>query len=111
MGYWIRGRIPDEQKNPITRALIAVYRPCLEWVLHRPKSTLVIAVLALTTTIRPLSRLGGEFLPRLDEGEHEHTGALWLVLDGALHEQAGAGCAVVHNAPAGLGEEGGCGQR
>lgn len=69
MGYWIRGRIPDEQKNPITRALIAVYRPCLEWVLHRPKSTLVIAVLALTTTIWPLSRLGGEFLPRLDEGD------------------------------------------
>ncbi len=69
MGYWIRGRIPDEQKNPITRALIAVYRPCLEWVLHSPKSTLVIAVLALTTTIWPLSRLGGEFLPRLDEGD------------------------------------------
>ncbi|MGA0571225.1 efflux RND transporter permease subunit [Variovorax sp. VNK109] len=69
MGYWIRGRIPDEQKNPITRALIAVYRPLLEWVLQRPKSTLVIAVLALTTTIWPLSRLGGEFLPRLDEGD------------------------------------------
>jgi len=69
MGYWIRGRIPDEHKNPITRALIAMYRPCLEWVLHRPKSTLVIAVLALTTTIWPLSRLGGEFLPRLDEGD------------------------------------------
>ena len=33
MGYWIRGRIPDEQRNPITRALIAVYRPALEWVL------------------------------------------------------------------------------
>jgi copper/silver efflux system protein len=69
MGYWIRGRIPDEQKNPITRVLITVYRPCLEWVLSRPKSTLVIAVLALATTIWPLSRLGGEFLPRLDEGD------------------------------------------
>ena len=32
MGYWIRGRIPDEQKNPITRILIAAYRPALEWV-------------------------------------------------------------------------------
>jgi copper/silver efflux system protein len=69
MGYWIRGRIPDEQKNPITRALIAVYRPCLEGVLKWPKATLVIAVLMLTTTIWPLSRLGGEFLPRLDEGD------------------------------------------
>lgn len=35
MGYWIRGRIPDEQKNPITRILIAAYRPALEWVLRR----------------------------------------------------------------------------
>ena len=69
MGYWIRGRIPDEQKNPITRMLIAVYRPSLEWVLRRPKATLVIAVLALATTAWPLARLGGEFLPRLDEGD------------------------------------------
>ncbi|MEO3713769.1 efflux RND transporter permease subunit [Roseateles flavus] len=69
MGYWIRGRIPDEQKNPITRALIAIYRPALEWVLRRPKATLAIAVAALATTIWPLARLGGEFLPSLDEGD------------------------------------------
>ena len=69
MGYWIRGRIPDEQKNPITRMLIAVYRPSLEWVLRWPKATLLIAVLALATTAWPLARLGGEFLPRLDEGD------------------------------------------
>ncbi|HHR3321424.1 TPA: efflux RND transporter permease subunit, partial [Klebsiella pneumoniae] len=69
MGYWIRGRIPDEQKNPITRILIAAYRPALEWVLRRPKATLLIAVLALATTAWPLARLGGEFLPRLDEGD------------------------------------------
>ncbi len=69
MGYWIRGRIPDEQKNPITRVLIAVYRPALEWVLRWPKTTLLIAVLALVTTVWPLARLGGEFLPRIDEGD------------------------------------------
>ncbi|VTP97209.1 heavy metal efflux pump CzcA [Pseudomonas aeruginosa] len=69
MGYWIRGRIPDEQKNPITRILIAAYQPALEWVLRRPKATLLIAVLALATTAWPLARLGGEFLPRLDEGD------------------------------------------
>ncbi|MBN0009146.1 efflux RND transporter permease subunit, partial [Pseudomonas aeruginosa] len=60
---------PDEQKNPITRILIAAYRPALEWVLRRPKATLLIAVLALATTAWPLARLGGEFLPRLDEGD------------------------------------------
>jgi len=69
MGYWIRGRIPDEQKNPISRALIAVYRPALEWVLARPRTTIGIALLALATTIWPLLHLGGEFLPRIDEGD------------------------------------------
>ncbi len=69
MGYWIRGRIPAEQKNPLTRSLIAVYRPALEWVLHRPKTTLALAVLVLATTAWPLSRLGGEFLPSIDEGD------------------------------------------
>ncbi len=69
MGYWIRGRIPDEQKNPITRGLIAVYRPALEWVLRWPKATLGIAVLVLATTAWPLSQLGGEFLPKIDEGD------------------------------------------
>ena len=69
MGYWIRGRIPNEQGNPITRALIAVYRPALEWVLQRPKATLAIAVLAFATTLWPVSQLGGEFLPPLDEGD------------------------------------------
>jgi Cu(I)/Ag(I) efflux system membrane protein CusA/SilA len=69
MGYWIRGRIPDEQKNPITRVLIAIYRPALEWVLRWPKVTLGLALLVLATTLWPLSRLGGEFLPPLDEGD------------------------------------------
>jgi len=69
MGYWIRGRIPDERRNPITRVLIAVYRPALNWVLQWPKATLVIALLALATTAWPVMRLGGEFLPRLDEGD------------------------------------------
>jgi Cu(I)/Ag(I) efflux system membrane protein CusA/SilA len=69
MGLWIRGRIPDEQKNPITRVLIALYRPALEWVLHRPRTTLVLAVLVFASTLWPLSRLGGEFLPRIDEGD------------------------------------------
>ncbi|MCU7376264.1 efflux RND transporter permease subunit [Paucibacter sp. O1-1] len=69
MGYWIRGRIPDERKNPITRALIAVYRPCLEWVLRWPRATMLIALATLATTLWPLARLGGEFLPQLDEGD------------------------------------------
>jgi Cu(I)/Ag(I) efflux system membrane protein CusA/SilA len=69
MGYWIRGRIPDETKNPLNRVLIAAYRPLLNAVLRYPKTTLALAVVAFATTAWPLARLGGEFLPPLDEGD------------------------------------------
>lgn len=69
MGYLIRGRIPDEQKNPLNRWLIALYRPLLEIVLRRPKATLVAAGAIALLTIWPMSRLGGEFMPPLDEGD------------------------------------------
>ncbi len=69
MGYWIRGRIPDEAKNPISRVLVAAYRPVLDAVLRRPKTVLALAVVALATTVWPAARLGGEFLPQLDEGD------------------------------------------
>jgi copper/silver efflux system protein len=69
MGYWIRGRLPDEHANPLSRGLIAVYRPALDAVLRWPKTTLAIAALLLFATGWPLSRLGGEFLPPLDEGD------------------------------------------
>lgn len=69
MGYWIRGRIPSEHANPLNRGLIALYRPLLDWVLRWPKVTLMLALLAFATTAWPLMRLGGEFMPPLDEGD------------------------------------------
>ena len=69
MGYWIRGRIPNEQSNPLNRWLIAVYRPLLDAILRRPKLTLIVAVLAFATSVWPMMRLGGEFMPPLDEGD------------------------------------------
>jgi Cu(I)/Ag(I) efflux system membrane protein CusA/SilA len=69
MGYCIRGRIPDEQRNPLNRALIAGYRPVLDRVLRHPKLTLLVAAAALALTVWPASRLGGEFMPPLDEGD------------------------------------------
>jgi len=69
MGYLIRGRIPRETANPINRFLIAAYRPVLEAVLRFPKATLGVAALALAVTVVPLMRLGGEFMPALDEGD------------------------------------------
>ena len=69
MGYLIRGRIPEEHRNPLNRALIALYRPLLEMVLRHPKSTLVVAAVVALATAWPASRLGGEFMPPLDEGD------------------------------------------
>ena len=69
MGYFIRGRIPHEASNPVNRVLIAVYRPALDAVLRFPKSTLVVAAALLALTAVPVMRLGGEFLPALDEGD------------------------------------------
>ncbi|MDR6446507.1 Cu(I)/Ag(I) efflux system membrane protein CusA/SilA [Paraburkholderia terricola] len=69
MGYLIRGRIPHENANPINRVLIRLYRPLLEATLRRPWIAIGIAVLALLITLVPVSRLGGEFMPPLDEGD------------------------------------------
>lgn len=69
MGYLIRGRIPDEQKNPLNRGLIALYRPLLNGVLRYPKSTLVVALFALAASLWPLQHIGSEFMPPLDEGD------------------------------------------
>ncbi|WP_448507518.1 efflux RND transporter permease subunit, partial [Immundisolibacter sp.] len=69
MGYWIRGRLPDETRNPLNRVLIGLYRPLLDAVLAWPKLTLAVAGLLFLTALWPLARLGGEFLPPLDEGD------------------------------------------
>ena len=69
MGYLIRGRIPAEKSNPVNRWLIALYQPLLDTVLAFPKTTLVAALLILLATIYPATRIGGEFMPPLDEGD------------------------------------------
>ncbi|SMG41974.1 efflux RND transporter permease subunit [Cedecea sp. NFIX57] len=69
MGWFIRGKIPNEKANPINRWLIAAYEPVLEKVLDRPKTTLAVAGVLLVATLWPLSKLGSEFMPPLDEGD------------------------------------------
>ena len=69
MTIFIKGRIRPEQENPVNRFLIRVYRPALAWVLNRPKLTLGIAAAALLVTIVPMSRLGAEFMPAMEEGD------------------------------------------
>ena len=69
MGFWIRGKLPDEQANPLNRLLIKLYRPALDAALAHPRATLAVAALVLASTLWPISQLGGEFLPALDEGD------------------------------------------
>jgi len=69
MGLVVRGRIPHEAANPLNRFLMRAYRPALEAVLRFPGATLAVAVVVLAMTAVPLTRLGGEFMPPLDEGD------------------------------------------
>ncbi|MBI0477308.1 efflux RND transporter permease subunit [Sphingomonas sp. MA1305] len=69
MGWLIRGRIPAENDNLLNRALTRAYRPALDRVLARPWAAIGIAALVLATTAWPLTRLGGEFIPTMDEGD------------------------------------------
>jgi Cu(I)/Ag(I) efflux system membrane protein CusA/SilA len=69
MVYFIRGRIPEERSNPLSRFLIFLYRPLLDFVLRHPKAMLLASALAIVVTIVPLTRLGSEFMPPLVEGD------------------------------------------
>ena len=69
VGYWVRGRIRSEEKNPISRLLIFFYRPILGLVLRCKYLVLTLVVLVLVLTTVPFSRLGSEFMPSLWEGD------------------------------------------
>ena len=69
MGWLIRGRIPNEDSNPINRFLTRIYRPALDWVLVRPQKALAIAALVFASSLWPISQTGGEFMPQMNEGD------------------------------------------
>ncbi|WP_394829471.1 efflux RND transporter permease subunit [Pendulispora albinea] len=65
----LRGKVRPEFENPLTRGLVRLYRPFVRFALARPAFTLVTAALAVLSCIPLLPKLGGEFLPRIDEGD------------------------------------------
>lgn len=69
MGYFIRGKVLPEHKNPINRVLSAIYLPVLKMVLTYPKSTLMAALIMIGVGLYPLDKIGSEFIPPLDEGD------------------------------------------
>ncbi|MBM57059.1 CusA/CzcA family heavy metal efflux RND transporter [Hyphomonas sp.] len=69
MGYFIRGRVLPEHKNPVNRLLMGIYQPFINMVLRAPVLMIVIAFAVMASAIIPLSRMGSEFMPDLDEGD------------------------------------------
>ncbi len=69
LGYFVRGKIRSEKKNPISRFLIRLYRPLIQWVLRYRWLTLGVALLILVLTFLPYKRIGSEFMPPLNEGD------------------------------------------
>lgn len=69
MGYWIRGKILPEERNPINRFLIRIYTPVVEFVLKHGKWIILAALVLLAVTIIPFSKIGSEFMPPLYEGD------------------------------------------
>ncbi|OEF24291.1 efflux RND transporter permease subunit [Vibrio rumoiensis] len=69
MGYFIRGKILPEHKNPVNKGLVALYRPLLNLSLTYPKTIVIIAIALMTSIYYPVSKMGSEFIPPLDEGD------------------------------------------
>ena len=69
MGWFIRGKIKPEHKNPINRLLIRIYQPLVDLVLHWRKTTIVVALLITLSALIPLTHMGSEFMPPLYEGD------------------------------------------
>lgn len=69
MGYFVRGKVLAEHKNPVNRFLTFLYIPTLKSVLRFPKLTMLIAVIVLGIGLWPIDKIGSEFIPPLDEGD------------------------------------------
>jgi copper/silver efflux system protein len=69
MGYLIRGSIIPEQRNPLNRLMTAIYQPVINVVLSYPRSTLLLAIAVTAVGLWPITRIGSEFMPPLDEGD------------------------------------------
>jgi Cu(I)/Ag(I) efflux system membrane protein CusA/SilA len=77
MGYFIKGKITPEAKNPLNRIAVKMYRPLINLTLSFPKSILIGLLAILILTYYPWTKLGSEFMPVLDEGD-------WMYMPSSL---------------------------
>ncbi len=69
MGYFIRGKVLAERRNPLNRLLTFIYIPTLRFVLKFPWMVIVMALIIATIGFMPVNKIGSEFIPNLDEGD------------------------------------------
>ena len=69
MGYFIRGKITPEHKNPLNRLMIWLYRPLINLITHRPLLVLAASAGLVVVGMWPATQLGSEFMPDLNEGD------------------------------------------
>lgn len=69
MGYFIRGRVRSEESNPINRLLMGMYKPVIGRALNYPRTTVLAALISTLIGIWPITQIGSEFIPPLDEGD------------------------------------------
>lgn len=69
MGYFVRGRILPERKNPLNRLVVFLYRPFLDAAIAWPWATTLLAGALVASMWYPYQRLGSEFMPELNEGD------------------------------------------
>ncbi|MFQ3253818.1 MAG: Cu(I)/Ag(I) efflux system membrane protein CusA/SilA [Loktanella salsilacus] len=77
MGYFVRGRILPEHKNPLNRFVIWIYRPFLDAAVAWPYATTLLAVVLVGSMAWPLQRIGTEFMPELNEGDFLYMPSLY----------------------------------
>ncbi len=77
LGFLVRGRIRAETANPVNTLILRLYLPMLQTVLRFPRTTVVVAVLITLAGLWPLSKLGSEFIPPLDEGDLMYMPTTW----------------------------------
>ena len=69
IGFFVRGKMRKEEDNPITRFLIKIYKPVVDFVVNKRWWVISAAIVIILITVIPFSRLGSEFMPPLDEGD------------------------------------------
>jgi Cu(I)/Ag(I) efflux system membrane protein CusA/SilA len=63
MGWFIRGRIPSEEKNPLNRLLIWIYHPLLDFVIKRRWAVILTAGVIIVWVFLPWNWIASHTLP------------------------------------------------